>query len=196
MESIKENTIAIPWLNIMVKPRSTFRYIIEYTPVKYAVWLAVLFGFLSLFAPSRVDGGSIWGDLIGALITGSIMGLIIWWVSYKLNFHIGKWLGGTGTNEEMKIATGWAFIPSIIGIIFINLPMNIIYGDLTVYYGNTDYPLQMILLYIGDLIGIWSIIINVLAIAVVHKLSIWRSIIVHIIPAVLLVIIVLLFSLI
>ncbi|MFC4411825.1 YIP1 family protein [Chungangia koreensis] len=196
MDSANEKTKIFPWLGIMVKPRSTFRYVIEYTPVKYAGWLAVLFGFLSLFAPSTTDGGKMWGDLISALIFGSIMGLIIWWVSYKLNFHIGKWLGGTGSKEEMKIATGWAFIPSIIGLILINLPLNMIYGDITGFYGNSDYPLQMILLYIGDLIGIWSIIINILAIAEVHKLSIWRSIIVHIIPAVLLLIILVLFSLI
>ena len=188
--------MGFPWLRIMVKPRSTFRYVVDYTPMKYATWLAVLYGFLSIYAPSTADGRNMIGDLIVDLIIGIIMGFIIWWVSYKLNFHIGKWFGGTGSQEEMKIATAWAFIPSIIGLILINIPMLLIYGDVNKYYGNTDYPLQMILLYIGDLVGLWSILVNIIAIAEIHKLAIWKSAIVHIIPAVLLMAIVVIFSLI
>lgn len=187
MEAANDTRMSLAWLRIFLKPRSTFRYVVEHTSMNYATWIAVVFGVLSMLTSSMENSRSIVVDILVAITLGSVTGLIIWLIGYKLNFHIGRWFGGTGSKEEMKIATAWAFIPSITGTVLVYLPMTAIYGDSSFYYGNLDYPFQAMILLLGELMGVLSLIINIIAISEIHKLSIWKSVMVCIIPGVFLV---------
>ena len=187
-----------PWTLVWTAPRKAVRSAITHNKSQLAFYLAIIFGITSFF--DRAIGNNLgdtfpfWLVLIMTLIGGAIGGLIGWWVLSGLAFFIGKWVGGVGTYEEMKIAVGVSYIPvAITGVLYI-LDMLILRASL---FKDVEISLfqGLWLLFsasIGVVFSFWSIFIVIKGVAEAHRFSSWKALLTLVLPFIILMVIALL----
>lgn len=188
------------WKSIWLKPRETVRYAIDHKPMKFAVILALIAGIFDLLNASTQNN---FGDSISipmifvlAIILGPILGIIGWWISAGIATIVGTWLGGIGTFSELKMAFSVTYIPLILfGLLLI--PNFLILGkvlfieDFDISFGKTIW--LFFSGFIGIVVGIWSFVIRINAIAEAHQFSAWRGFWTIFIPSAVIFIVLLLF---
>lgn len=188
------------WKSIWLEPRETVRYAIDHKTMKYALMLvliASLFDVLNVMTQDNLDTTiPASGFIIWLIILSPVLGLIGWWIGAGLATMVGTWFGGTGTFAELKMAYAISFIPVILGGL-LWIPDLLILGkslfseDVSVSGWRLMW--QFFSGFVGIVIGIWSFIITVMAVAEAHRISGWRGFWTAVIPSVLIVIVVLLF---
>lgn len=188
------------WKSIWLEPRETVRYAIDHKTMKYALMLvliASLFDVLNVMTQDNLDTTiPASGFIIWLIILSPVLGLIGWWIGAGLATMVGTWFGGTGTFAELKMAYAISFIPVILGGL-LWIPDLLILGkslfseDVSVSGWRLIW--QFFSGFVGIVIGIWSFIITVMAVAEAHRISGWRGFWTAVIPSVLIVIVVLLF---
>ncbi len=190
------------WTSIWVKPRVTVRYAIEHKPMKFAVMLALIAGVFDMLNAATQNN---FGDtmpvpviIVLAIILGPILGVIGWWIGAGIAKLVGKWLGGVGNYEELKMALAIAYIPVIlIGILWV--PNLLVLGN-SMFMESFDISAgQLIWSYLSTFIsfvmGIWSFIIMINAISEAHQFSRWRGFWTIVIPGIIIFFVLLLFLL-
>lgn len=188
------------WKSIWLKPRETVRYAIDHKPMKFAVILALIAGIFDLLNASTQNN---FGDSISipmifvlAIILGPILGIIGWWISAGIATIVGTWLGGIGTFSELKMAFSVTYIPLILfGLLLI--PNFLILGKV-LFIEDFDISFGKIIWlffsgFIGIVVGIWSFVIRINAIAEAHQFSAWRGFWTIFIPSAVIFIVLLLF---
>ena len=185
------------WTSIWIKPRETVRYAIDTKPMKFAIILALIAGvFDVLNAASQNDLGdsmSVLTIFVLAVVVGPLLGLVGWWIASGITTIVGKWLGGTGTFADLKMAIAISYIPIILGGV-LWIPNLLILGEVLFIEVFDVSAGQIIWLFIsgfiGIVLGVWSFIITVKAIAEAHRFSGWRGLWTVVIPSILIVLIV------
>lgn len=110
-----------PWLKMWVKPRETIREIIKFDP-KYRLYLlSGIYGFATIlhFAQNFSLGATLpWGTiLLGALVFSVFVGLLGFLIAGKLIQWTGRWLGGTGSFNQIRAALAWSNVSNIVNIL-------------------------------------------------------------------------------
>ncbi len=181
-----------PWISIWISPRKTVRYAIDNNMMKFALILALVAGvFDSLNVASQNNIGDVMSVpmiLVLAVVLGPMIGLIGWWIGAGIATIFGSWLSGTGTFADLKMAYAISYIPIIlVGLLWIPdllvLGESLFIEDLDISAGKLIWPFFSG--FIGIVVGIWSFIITVKAIAEAHRFSAWRGLLTVIIPSVL-----------
>jgi hypothetical protein len=188
------------WTSIWIRPRETVRYAIDNKSMRFALILVLISGvFDVLNGASQNNTGDVIPVpviLILAVVLGPVLGWIGWWIGAGIATFVGKWFGGIGKFEELKMAFAISYIPFILGGI-LWIPDLLILGE-AVFIEDVDISAgKWIWLifsgFIGIVLGIWSFIITIKAIAEAHRFSAWRGLLTVIIPSVFIVIVLLLF---
>ncbi|MFC5587652.1 YIP1 family protein [Sporosarcina soli] len=188
------------WTSVWIRPRETVRYAIDNKSMRFALILVLISGvFDVLNGASQNNTGDVLPVpliLILAVVLGPLLGWIGWWIGAGIATFVGKWFGGIGEFEELKMAFAISYIPFILGGI-LWIPDLLILGE-AVFIEDVDISAgKWIWLifsgFIGIVLGIWSFIITIKAIAEAHRFSAWRGLLTVIIPSVLIVIVLLLF---
>lgn len=173
------------FFSIWVKPRQTIRQIIEKNPTKYVILLAALSGIGQALdrASSRNMGDSSDLGLIipMSLIFGPIGGIVSLYIGGALYRWSGSWLGGKGTEEEVRAAIAWASVPTSL-ILLLWIPELLIFGS-DLFKSSMPLietnPMLGIALFgfssIEFVVGIWTFIILLNTIGEVHKFSAWKA---------------------
>ena len=203
MENVSENHNAPghevnPWTSIWIKPRATVRSAISNKPMKFAIILASIAGVTQLLDRAMDkdlgDSMSTMAILLLAILAGPILGLIGWWISSGVAYIVGKWVGGIGSFEEMKMAVGLSSIPIVVSIGLYLLDL-LFLGDalfMDVEVSMFQFLWLLFSVICSAVLSVWSIVILIKGIAEVHLFSSWKAVLTLIIPFVILLIIVLL----
>lgn len=102
-----------------IHPRQVIRQLIDTKPTSYIVPFAILHGLIAglywmstvyLYLPLL----PIFAIMLLSLVGGAIIGVIQLYVMGWLYRICGRWLGGTGTYQDLKCAVGWSFYPFIV----------------------------------------------------------------------------------
>ncbi|MCG7334541.1 YIP1 family protein [Sporosarcina sp. ACRSM] len=188
------------WTSIWIRPRETVRYAIDNKSMKFALILVLISGVFDVLNGASQNNT---GDVIPisvilllAVVLGPFLGWIGWWIGAGIATFVGKWFGGIGKFEELKMAFAISYIPIIIGAI-LWIPDLLILGE-ALFIEDIDISagkwLWLIFSgFIGVVLGIWSFIITIKAIAEAHRFSAWRGLLTVIIPSVVIIIVLLLF---
>ena len=182
------------WTSIWIKPRETVRYAIDNKTMKFAVILALIAGVFDTLdgavQNNLGDTMSITMIFVFAILLGPVLGVIGWWIAAVIAKIVGRWFGGTGTFADLKMAFAMSYIPIILGGV-LWIPDLLILGKV-LFVENFDIsvgPLIWLFIsgFISIVLGVWSFIITVKAIAEAHKFSAWRGLWTVLIPSVLII---------
>lgn len=180
------------WTTIWIAPRKAVRFAIDYDKKKLAMILIVITGIINFLG--RAIGDNL-GDsmpflliLVLALVGGTIAGFIGWWILSGLATLIGKWLGGAGTYEEMKIAVGISYIPiAFSGVLYI---FDLLFLGSSLFMDVEISMFQAIWLLFSSSIDVvlscWSMFILIKGVAEAHRFSSWKSLLTLILPFIIL----------
>lgn len=107
-----------PWLSIWLSPRATIRRIVNGNPAYFVMTLAFLAGVCRALerAEFRDLGENMPVDKIvgNAVISGAFGGWITFWILTALIDGLGTVFNGKATLEEIRAATAWGLVPSVV----------------------------------------------------------------------------------
>jgi hypothetical protein len=167
-----------PWISIWFKPRYSIRRILDSGNFGPYMLLAAVGGIdLVLYKLSEKT----YADLpistaLGmAIIIGPIGGLISIYLWGWLLPWSGRWLKGTATAREMRVALGWAQVPAIVSLFFWGVDLTV-HGDHA--FSNSVEPttLSIVLGLLSTILILWQFFIHIKLIAEVQKFSAIRAI--------------------
>ena len=177
-----------PFLSIWLHPKQTARYVIEHKTMVYVLVILVL-GYIgsgfSAFMDTKLypELSYIWILLI-VIIFAPIFGTIIMFIMSGIVFLVGKLLKGTGSFWDVFKAASLSCIPTIfLGPLYL---LWMFASPESFFYPDESSTVALILSIFIVIIGIWSSVILIAAVAEAHQFSIIRSITTLIIPAILL----------
>lgn len=177
---------------IWTSPRKAFAYINDTHHSKYVYVLLLFAGISSAFDRASMkdmgDEMSLWAILGLCIVLGGLLGWISYYTYAALINWTGKWLNGKGDTSSILLVLSYAMTPSIIALIFL-IPQIGIYGN-EIFKAEGDIfsagLISNILVYISMILefilGIWTIVLGVIAVSEVQKLSIGKSILNLLLP--------------
>ncbi|MDF2548239.1 MAG: hypothetical protein K0R93_3137 [Anaerosolibacter sp.] len=194
-----------PWISIWTKPRATIRQILDSKSQAYINILAMAGGIATALDKASEknygDTNGVFSILIMAIFGGAIGGLITLYIGSALIYWTGKWIGGQGEYDEIKVAAAWANVPLIWGLL-LWIPTIALYGSAYFSSDLADLGYSMglsifaiILSIIAVILGVWSFIIQLKCLGEAQRFSAWKalgniilSVLVIIVPILLLVV--------
>lgn len=197
------NILGSVWLH----PKKTVRFMIENHMLRLAIVLVLVSGFFGTYIPAAdptMYGGFAGEDMlgeeafvaeplsfVGLLVSGvfsSVFTLLIMFIVVGFIFLFGKLFKGKGTFWEVFQATAIATIPmTVTGIVgFVWAALNI------QSFNAPDVSSPLFIMYglLSGVLGIWSFIISIGALAEANRYSNVRAFFTLILPTILFVIVV------
>jgi hypothetical protein len=171
------------WLKIWVKPRAVIRSILDGGSYRHIHKLAMIGGIgRALFITSNGNLGDkfpVGSILVFCFVVGPLLGLFSLYAWSAFITWTGRWFGGTGTQGQVRVANAWAAIPQIYGA-FLWLAMIAWLGDeaFQKHMPRLEDPhwLTMLLYFLVFAIHmVWMLIVEVKAVAEVHRFSFWKG---------------------
>jgi hypothetical protein len=166
---------------IWTNPRMVFKYINENRYEKYMIALLFLAGVSSSIDRASLKNMGDKSELLSIIGLSIVLGGLFGWISYYLYSAMlswtGKWLDGQGDTKSILRVLSHALLPSIISIVFL-IPQIAVYGN-EIFKSNIMVYSCMA---VDVVLGVWTMILCVLAISEVQKLSIGKSILNLLLP--------------
>lgn len=189
------------FIKLLTSPREAFKFINDYKYEKHLYILLFLAGMVRTFDRASTknmgDNYSIWTIIAICVIFGGFFGWITYYIYSALISWTGSWMNGKGNTQSVLRVFAYAFFPSIF-ILILLIPQIAIYGNELFKSDNDLYSLASmesivlyVILFVEFTLGIWSLILCVIGISEVQKLSIGKSILNLLLPAILFVFIIL-----
>jgi hypothetical protein len=182
------------FIGILTSPREAFNFINTYHYQKHVSLLLVLAGISRTFDRASMknmgDNFSLWGVIAFCIIIGGVFGWLTYYIYSAMISWTGKWLDAKGNTDSILRVLAYALFPSILSLLFL-IPQIAIYGN-EMFKTDGDIfsegTLSNIIVYGSMLLefslGIWSLILCVIGISEVQKLSIVKSILNLVLPAI------------
>jgi hypothetical protein len=179
---------------VLTSPRDVFNFIDTYKYQKYVSLLLILAGISRTFdrasSKNMGDNFSLWGVIAFCIIIGGVFGWLTYYIYSAMISWTGKWLDAKGNTDSILRVLAYALFPSILSLLFL-IPQIAIYGN-EMFKTDGDIfsegTLSNIIVYGSMLLefslGIWSLILCVIGISEVQKLSIAKSILNIVLPAI------------
>lgn len=182
------------FMKIWTSPREVFKFINTYKYNRYVSILLILAGITRTFDRASMknmgDDFSLWGLIAFCIIIGAIFGYLTYYLYAALLSWTGKWMNAKGNTNSILRVLSYALIPSVISLLLL-VPQIAIYGN-EIFKSDGDISsggtVSNIIVYsamfLEFMLGIWSLVLCVIAISEVQKLSIAKSILNLILPVV------------
>ena len=202
-DDLKPNFISDKKLlaKIWTSPREVFQFLNTYKYDKHVNTLLILAGIARSFdrASSKNMGNnfSLWGIIAFCIIGGALFGWITYYLYAALISWTGKWLNGKGNTDSILRVLSFALLPSIVSLVFL-IPQILVYGN-EIFKSEGDISnggiVSNIIVYssivLEFVLGIWTFVLCVIAISEAQQLSIGKSILNVLLPAIIFVAIIL-----
>ena len=174
-----------PWVSMWTRPRATIQQIIDTDAAHLVLVLAAIAGVSqSLDQASIRSAGDILGlsaIMIAAAIGGSIGGLISLYIGGALIRWTGSWIGGQGSQLNLRAAFAWSNVPVIWGMI-LWVPELALFGkelftsEMPVIEASGTLSLLLFLFGVVEItIGIWAFVLFLKCVGQVQGFSAWKA---------------------
>ncbi|HDP90432.1 MAG TPA: YIP1 family protein [Thioalkalivibrio sp.] len=174
-----------PWFSMWLQPRATIQQIVDTNPERMVLLLAALGGIAQMLDRASGQG---FGDrmsleavLGAALAVGIISGVIQLYVGAALLYWTGSWIGGTASTANIRAAVAWSNVPLVWGML-VWLPGIALFGHelFTDDMPRTAADPRLLMAFVGLglvslVIGVWSVVALIKALAQVQGFSAWRA---------------------
>lgn len=186
----EQQTSFNPYKSIWLQPRSTIQHIVDTNPTYLVLALAALAGVSGALSIASAEGWGydmllLWVFLIIVAITPLVSILALYLMS-ALTRWTGKSLGGTATQEQIRAAFAWSYIP-VIACTALYIPLFMLYGSDLFNYQHTAFPDPFsmapvqsgaaisIVALVEVILNIWSFVISLHCLGQVQGFSAWRA---------------------
>ncbi len=188
---------------IWVYPRQIFKFINEKQHNKFKLLLLILVSISSAFDSASNshygDKFSLWA-VIGICITGgAFLGLFFQYFYSALVYWTGKLLNGKATIDSILRVFAFAGLPKIVSLLFF-IPQIAIYGnEMFKENGITENEniifniIFYTLVFIKNILSVWTLVLYIIAISEVQKISIVKSIFIFLLPVIVICLIVIIY---
>lgn len=180
-----ENPLKVnPWLSMWVRPRETIRQIVAANPRYRFILLCFVYG---LPVTMKLAQAMLLGERAGVipvLIVSIVLATFIGWVILSLTSLFVMWTGkiikGKAGYLPLRAAVSWSNVPSL-GNIIIWILMLIVLGTYSfqphLIPAGAGYmiPFLQVSVVVQAILGIWSFVLFVCAIAEVQGFSAWMG---------------------
>jgi hypothetical protein len=175
-----------PWVNMWFRPRSTIRSIVEFSPNYGLKVLSFIYGFASLLSLAQTFSLGFFVSftylmilmLIAAPFWGYFIFTFVSWVVYRS----GRWLKGRASHKEVRAVLAWSNIPMTVNLLIWASLIYVFRGTLFQGFPGTYllvgkmFYLLFALSVTQMIMGIWSLVLYINALAEVQGFSIVRAI--------------------
>ncbi|MBM3191518.1 MAG: hypothetical protein FJZ63_02535 [Chlamydiae bacterium] len=170
-----------PWWEMWIKPKATLRSILDtncrhgFFQICFLVGLVQLLRLFQYF--SLATSLPLWGILALALILAVPCGFVSLNLSTLFIYLTGKLFKGKGSYYEVRAAVTWPNVTAIFSLIFIGVLVLTFQGDF--FYRKfieTPFLLSTIVFFLDVVLGIWNIVLLVLALSEAQGFSGGRSV--------------------
>jgi len=179
-----------PYKSILLQPRSTIQRIVDTNPTYLVLALFALTGAAGSLSAASAEGWGydmslLWVFLIIVAIAPLATILTLYLIS-ALTRWTGKWLGGKATQEQIRSAYAWSYIP-VIASIALYVPLFMFYGADLFNYQHTAFPdplsmvpvqsgVAFVIVAIAEVVlNVWSFVISLHCLGQVQGFSAWRA---------------------
>jgi len=188
---------------VCTSPKQAFQFIDNYKYNKHVILLLILSGIVKALdkaeTKSMGDNISIWGIIGFSLIIGLIFGLLLNYIYAFLASKTGEYLNGKASTDSILRVLAYSLIPAIISL-FVYFVRILFYGNSifqsTLLYSSDEFLnniISYIFIFIDLFLMVWSLILLVIGVSIVQKFSIGKAIVNIVLPAILIVLIFLIF---
>jgi hypothetical protein len=174
-----------PWLGMWVRPRETIRAILSYNKNYLLFLLYWIYGFpLSLQFAQNFSLGDRFslGAIIGAAAIGGIfLGFIGITIGSWLFYKTGRWIGGTGSFQDVRAAVAWSSVPNIVGIAVWAVQVAMFGKNIfsVLFFSMPLVGMELSVTYICSIVSIalmiWGLVILLKAIGEAQRFSAWKA---------------------
>ncbi|WP_107943409.1 Yip1 family protein [Metasolibacillus sp. FSL H7-0170] len=186
-----DNNTLNPFLSVWLHPKQTARYMIDHKTMGFAMIILTICSIIALPINFFDYGGPLsWGFIIATIIFSPIVTIVGMFISALIAWGVGKLFKGVATYTEMYRATSIASIPSaMLGPIY--LIWFVVSPDflLTPDFEGPIPAIFWIAILLSIVLGIWSFVVSVGAVAEAHQFSNWKAFFTLVIPAIIIFII-------
>lgn len=173
-----------PLLRVSIEPRATIRRVIDRNPRHLVYPLTCIAGFFQVIGQASTAN---WGDSMSlgqilaiAAIGGAIGGVIGLFVGAMLLRWTGRWLGGTGSLEQLRAAVAWSNVPVVIaGLLW--LPAVAIADEYLFHSQQTTAINGLTIVYLmltgiaEAAASVWGLVVLCQCVGEVQGFSAWRG---------------------
>ena len=181
-----------PWIGMWVRPRETIRAILSYNKSYLLILLYWLYGFplILQFAQNISLGDKLSaGAILGIAAVGAIaLGFIGMNLGAALFTWTGRWIGGSGSFQDIRAAVAWSSVPNVIAIAIWLIQLGV-FGNKIFSLSFFAMPLvgmELTITYLCSIISIvimvWGIVILLKAIAEAQQFSAWKALLNVVLP--------------
>jgi hypothetical protein len=183
-----------PWTGMWVRPRETIRAIIQMNPNYMYPLLCFIYGFPMILQLAQNfslgDRFPVAGILASALILAIVLGAVMINIGAALVSWTGKWIGGTGTFQQIRSAIAWSNMPSVVYIAIWLINVAVFgsrifkkeFAEMT-FVGH-ELSIIFITAVIQLVVAVWTLIILLKALGEVQGFSAWKALLNVMIPVV------------
>ncbi len=172
-----------PFFSLWIKPKTTVQYIIEYGYPSYVPLLILLTSNISTLLVFTIAHSM--PINLAYLMRGMAFGIVFFFINILLLRMSGAWVGGKATVERLIIARAWVSMLAVLWIVPI-FCISFIHGT------NLEVMPAYPRLFLGGylvIIGIWYLVVEIMAIQQVQGFSGWKTLFTYIIAAALTIVI-------
>lgn len=176
-----------PLLSVMVKPRETFRFMIDNKKFTYALYTGAVAGVASMLITmygSAFPVGFVLGDVVySSIVTGILVFMLTNLVMAFVMSKVGAMLKGKGTFKEVFQTVCMANAPY-----FWVMPILLFWLQSASHtFFKFDFAVEttlkdMVWAYVGlfsvAVAAIWSFVLSLIGMSEVHQISKWKAFIV------------------
>jgi hypothetical protein len=183
---------------IWTSPREVFRYINDYRFDKYQTAFLVLAGISRAFDRASTrnmgDHESLGMIIFICIIAGAVAGWMTYYFYAALVSWTGEWLKGKGNMESIVRVLSFAVLPSILSLLLL-IPQIAIYGK-AIFQTNGDITSASLMgniIFYGSILldfilAAYSIVFAIIGVSEVQKLSIGKTILNLLMPAIIIIV--------
>ncbi len=174
-----------PWIGMWIRPRETIRAILSYNKSYLLFLLYWIYGFplLLQFAQnsSLGDRFSLGVIIASAAVGGIIIGFIGINLGSLLFYWTGRWIGGSGSFQDVRAAVAWASVPNVVGIAIWLTQMAMFGGRIfsLMFFSMPLTGIQLAVTYVCSILSIvtmiWGVVILLKALGEAQRFSAWKA---------------------
>lgn len=164
-----------PALAIWMRPRETLRRIADHDP-DYGVFALTILAGAALASLDVARRGETLDMPLAVLvvlvfIAGAVRGLATLYIEGWLLLVVGRWLGGSATGAEVRLAIAWSNLPLVFGVVGWWLLLAVLgMGSIP------DSSLEILLPAVVLMPFLWSVVLLVVGLGTVQRFSLWRAV--------------------
>ena len=165
-----------PWLSLWGSPAATIERIIANDPRRNVLLLSTFAGIaivLLQFLQLRLSANAFDWRLTGLIVAvGVVAGAVNLYISGLLVAWSGRWLGGRASQEQVRAALAWSFLPMAASLA---LYLIVLFG-LRLFSDQVLEDISDGLLIVGGALALWSLFLLIIMLGRVQNFGIPRAI--------------------